>query len=287
MSKHGKTLAIGIIGVIVLGAVAFLAFKPPLKPAESPLTETAASISDAQEKVSDAQEKVSEAQKSAPADAVAGRAAAVTTEEKPASAEPAPAAESVVAPQQQSLMAAALDVKAAMADRVMGNNDAPVTIIEYASMTCPHCAHFTTTIFPDFKKRLIDTGKVKYIFRDFPLDGTALKASMMQRCIAADKFFNLMEVVFSNQERWIAAKDPLEALAQLGALAGMDEEAFKSCTGNAELETALLGSVQDAQNKYHIKSTPTFIFNNGAEQLSGAVDVDKFEEITTKLTQGK
>lgn len=277
MSKHGKTLAIGIIGVIVLGAVAFLAFKPPMPPAESPLTETAASISDAQK-------NVSEAQKPTPADAA--------TEEKPASTEaPATAgATPAEAAPQQSLIAAptaALDVKAAMADRVMGNVDAPVTIIEYASMTCPHCAHFTTTIFPDFKKRLIDTGKVKYIFRDFPLDGTALKASMMLRCIADDKFFNLMEVVFSNQERWIAAKDPLEALAQLGALAGMDEAQFKSCTANAELETALLGSVQDAQNKYHIKSTPTFIFNNGADQLSGAVDVDKFEEITTKLTQGK
>jgi protein-disulfide isomerase len=277
MSKHGKTLAIGIIGVIVLGAVAFLAFKPPMPPAESPLTETAASIS--------------EAQKPTPADAATGNTAVVATEEKPASAEaPATGATPAEAAPQQSLIAAptaALDVKAAMADRVMGNVNAPVTIIEYASMTCPHCAHFTTTIFPDFKKRLIDTDKVKYIFRDFPLDGTALKASMMLRCIADDKFFNLMEVVFSNQERWIAAKDPLEALAQLGALAGMDEAQFKSCTANAELETALLGSVQDAQNKYHIKSTPTFIFNNGADQLSGAVDVDKFEEIITKLTKGK
>ena len=179
------------------------------------------------------------------------------------------------------------DVAAAMKDRVLGNDNAPVTIIEYASMTCSHCAHFATAILPEVKKRLIDTGKAKLIFRDFPLDNFALKAAMMARCAEADKYFNLVEVIFSNQERWTQAKDPLQSLAQLGSLAGIDAGTFKSCTENTALETAILNGVQESQTKYSVKSTPTFIFNNGAEQLAGAQDVDKFEDIVNKLSQGK
>jgi protein-disulfide isomerase len=109
----------------------------------------------------------------------------------------------------------------------------------------------------------------------------------MARCAPADKYFSLVEVLFSNQERWTQSKDPLESLAQLGTLAGVDADLFKSCTGNAELETAILKGVQDAQGKYQVKSTPTFVFNDGAEQLSGAQDAAKFESIVGKLSQGK
>jgi protein-disulfide isomerase len=180
-----------------------------------------------------------------------------------------------------------VDVIALMKDHVLGRDDAPVTIIEYASMTCSHCAHFATQILPEVKKRLIDTGKARLIFRDFPLDNFALKASMMTRCAPDNKYFNLVEVVFSNQERWTKAKDPMESLAQLGSLAGIDAEKFKSCTENKALETALLGGLQKAQTDYRIQSTPTFIFNEGAEQFSGAQEIEKFEETVNKLTKGK
>ena len=174
-----------------------------------------------------------------------------------------------------------------MQDRVIGSEKAPVTVVEYASFTCPHCAHFTKEILPEFKKRLIDTGKVRYIYRDFPLDQFALKAAMMARCIPADQYYNMVEVIFSNQDRWAHDKDPLQGLAQLASLAGMDDAAFKSCTENHALETAILNVMQDAQKTYHIESTPTFIFNNGAEQMKGAQPIDKYEEIVNKLTQGK
>jgi len=183
--------------------------------------------------------------------------------------------------------AMAIDVAAVMKDRVLGDAKAPVEIIEYASMTCSHCAHFSTAFFPDVKKRLIDTGKARFILRDFPLDQFALKAAMMARCIQADRYYSLAEVVFSNQERWTKNKDPLAGLAQLGALAGMDAESFNACTKNSELETAILNSVQEAQSKYKIRSTPAFIFNNGAETLSGAQPVEKFEALVDKLTKGK
>lgn len=179
------------------------------------------------------------------------------------------------------------ELQEAMRDRVLGNPDAPVTIIEYASLSCSHCAHFATTVLPEVKKRLIDTGKAKLIFRDFPLDQYALKASMMARCLPADKYFNVIEVIFSNQDRWSKAEDPLAALAQLGNLAGMSAEAFKACTENHALETAILNAMQEAQTKYRIQSTPSFSFNNGAEELRGAQPVEKFEEVVNRLTQGK
>jgi protein-disulfide isomerase len=211
------------------------------------------------------------------------------TPEAPAAAA-APPSQEAAAPASSLLAppaALAIDVAAAMKDRVIGNDNAPVTIIEYASLTCPHCARFESQILPELKKRLLDTGKAKLIYRDFPLDNFALKAAMMTRCIPADKYFSLLEVVFSNQERWTQSKDPLESLAQLGSLAGMDGDLFKACTQNTELETAVVNAMNDAQTKYKIRSTPTFVFNDGAETLSGAQDADQFDTIVKKLTGGK
>lgn len=180
-----------------------------------------------------------------------------------------------------------LDVAAAMQDRVLGDEKAPVTIIEYASLTCPHCAHFTTTILPDVKKKLIDTGKAKLIFRDFPLDGIALKAAMMTRCVSPLQYFNMIDVIYTKQEFWIKAKDPLEELAKLGSLAGLDAADFKSCTENKDLENAVLGEMKTAQEKYNLQATPTFVFNDGADKFAGALDESKFEEVVNKLTKGK
>ena len=183
--------------------------------------------------------------------------------------------------------ASKIDVTSAMQDRTLGSDTAPVTIIEYASFTCPHCAHFEKEILPELKKRLIDTGKAKLIYRDFPLDKFALEASMMARCVSPIKYYNMVQVIFSNQDRWAKAKDPLEGLAQLANLAGMDAADFKSCTENHDLETAVLARMQEAQTKYKVQSTPTFIFNDGVEQFSGAQPVEKFEDTVNKLTKGK
>ena len=183
--------------------------------------------------------------------------------------------------------ASKIDIAAAMQDRILGNESAPVTIIEYASLTCPHCAHFSTEVLPKLKKSLLDTGKARLIYRDFPLDQFALKAAMMARCVSPLQYYNMIEVIFSNQDRWVKAKDPLAELEKLGTLAGMDAADFKSCTANHDLETAVLNRMQEAQTKYKVGSTPTFIFNDGAEKLTGAEDPEKFEAIVNKLTKGK
>lgn len=179
------------------------------------------------------------------------------------------------------------EVATLMKDRVLGKADAPITMIEYASMTCPHCAHFALDILPKVKEKLIETGKVKLVFREFPMDQFGLKASMMARCLPEDKFFGMIETIFSNQARWTSAKEPVEALAQLAALAGMDRPAFDACLDNKDLETALLAGVQTAQEKYALQSTPTFIMNEGAGRVDGAQDIDAFEKEVAKILKGK
>lgn len=218
---------------------------------------------------------------------------ATTGEEQPAapasddqsSAAPAPAASD-----SESLLAApaALQVSVPdlMADRVLGKADAPVTIHEYASFTCPHCAAFANDTLAQVKAQLIDTGRAKLVFHDFPLDKIALKASEMARCAPADKYYDLVEVIFRNQPRWIKSEKPEDALKQLGALAGMDEALMNTCMNNAELENAILERMTRAQNEDKVKATPTFVFKKGddSESFSGSQPVDRFVETVNKLS---
>jgi protein-disulfide isomerase len=177
-----------------------------------------------------------------------------------------------------------IDIEKAMAERSIGKEDAPVTMIEYASLTCPHCAHFSNDLLPKLKPLLIDTGKVRLIFRDYPLDSFAMKAALMARCADPDKYFDLIEVIFKNQERWVKNADPVKGLTQLGALAGMNEDFIKACMANEELQSSILSKVQDAQKNYKLNSTPTFVFNNGAEIMSGDKEVEDFVNVVKKLT---
>jgi protein-disulfide isomerase len=180
-----------------------------------------------------------------------------------------------------------IDVKTAMEDRVIGNPNAPVTIVEYASLTCSHCANFETNVLPQVKALLLDTGKAKLITRDFPLDKFALKAAMVTRCISPLQYFNMREVLFTKQDTWTKAEDPVAALAQYASLAGLDADGFKACVENTELETAIISAMQKAQTDYGISSTPTFILNDGAEKITGSQNASVFEAAVEKLTEGK
>jgi protein-disulfide isomerase len=287
LNKNNKGLTIVFIALIIIGAIVFFLSKGASIPTEPPPVAQAA----AEQKVSitDPAHPELETPQVPPVDITAPQqlpVAAPATDK--AAAAPAPQEQNASSPSLLAPPAAlTIDVAAAMKDRVIGNDNAPVTIVEYASLTCPHCAHFEADILPTVKKNLIDTGKAKLIFRDFPLDNFALKAAMMTRCVPAAQYFSLLEVVFTQQERWTQSKDPLESLAQLGSLAGMDPDLFKACTQNTVLETAILDGLKEAQSKYQSRSTPTFVFNNGAETLSGAQGADQFDAIVKKLTGEK
>jgi len=167
-----------------------------------------------------------------------------------------------------------------MADRVLGNAEAPVTIITYESFTCPHCAAFHVDTFDDLKERYIDTGQVKMIFRDFPLDARALRASMLARCVAPQQFYGMVKVLFRSQDKWARDPDLNGALGQLGRFAGVNEETFDACMANEELLDALVLSRQEASD-IGVRSTPTFEING--ELYPGNRSLEDFARIIDPL----
>ncbi len=173
--------------------------------------------------------------------------------------------------------------EAALADRVLGDANAPVTMFDFSSMTCPHCADFHTKTLPELKTRYIDTGKLKLVFRDFPLDRSALHAAMLARCAPAARYYGFLDVLFKSQATWGRAPDPKKALAQIGALGGVPAADFETCLATKALEDGLIQRTYEAQKQFNIKSTPTFIFNNGAERIEGGQSLEKFQEVIDRL----
>ncbi|MEI7608783.1 MAG: DsbA family protein [Rhodospirillaceae bacterium] len=173
--------------------------------------------------------------------------------------------------------------EAALADRILGDPKAPVTMFDFSSLTCPHCGDFHTKTLPELKSRYIDTGKLKVVFRDFPLDRNALHAAMLARCAPAARYYGFLDVLFKSQQTWGRSPDPKKALAQIGALGGVPGADFEACLAMKPLEEALIARTYEAQKKYGISSTPTFVFNDGAEKIEGALPLEKFQEIIDKL----
>ncbi|MEQ8193897.1 MAG: DsbA family protein [Rhodospirillales bacterium] len=174
--------------------------------------------------------------------------------------------------------AAALpSVEEAMKDRVMGNPDAPVTIIEYSSLTCPHCMAFHRDTLPELKKTYIDTGKVKLIYRDFPFGGLAMAAAMMARCAKPERYFGLLEILFRSQAEWTRGDQPLANLSRIGRLAGMPDSDVQACFQHRDLWQAIKNQAKSAEQKYQINSTPSFVIND--RTVSGALPFEEFKKI--------
>ena len=166
-------------------------------------------------------------------------------------------------------------------DRILGNPNAPITIVEYASLTCPHCAHFANDVLPEIKKEWIDTGKAKLVLRDFPLDEPALRAAMIARCAPPDRYYAFAETFFAAQEKWVRTTDYREALARLAKLGGMGKEEFDTCLKNTELENKIVAERLRATQELEVNSTPTF-FVNGSK-LAGAPTAEEFEKLLSSL----
>ncbi|RCK52185.1 DSBA oxidoreductase [Thalassospira profundimaris] len=168
-------------------------------------------------------------------------------------------------------------------EHVMGAKDAPVTIVEYASFTCPHCARFANDVFPEVKKDLIDTGKVKWIYRDYPLDGVALRASAVAQCAGDDRYFGVLELLFKSQMEWARSKDPIEGIKQTVRFAGMDGDAVDACLADEELINGIVGSRMEAEQKYNVNSTPTFLIDG--KTYAGEKDLEFFTDKVNELTK--
>ena len=173
--------------------------------------------------------------------------------------------------------ARAEDAPVSETDRILGSPEAPITIIEYASMTCPHCASFHADTLPTIKKNWIETGKARLVYRDFPLDGLALRAAALATCVEGDRYFSFIDTLFRGQQSWARAQDPLGALAKIARLAGMNQETFDGCIGdNATLDRILQQRVE-ATEAFDIQSTPSFIVNG--KKVEGARTTQQFEQV--------
>lgn len=145
-------------------------------------------------------------------------------------------------------------------DVALGSDKAPVTIIEYASTTCPHCAHFYATTFPELQKRYIDTGKVRFIYREFPLNQLDVAAFMLARCAGNDKFMPIVDALYAKQPEWMVDQ-PLVPLARIAKQFGYTEKSFNECLANHKVLDALQEQRDRAYTKLGVQSTPTFFIN--------------------------
>jgi protein-disulfide isomerase len=172
-------------------------------------------------------------------------------------------------------------------DMVLGAKTAPVIVVEYASMTCPHCAHFDETAYPQIKKNYIDTGKVRWILREFPLDPLAAAAFMLARCAAdgnAEKYYSMVNTLFHQQDTW-AVEKPIPPLLAIAKQAGMTEEKFKACLSDQKTLDKVQAERQRAIDQFKVKATPTF-FINGTEQ-EGALSYEEFAKVLDAQLKGK
>ena len=163
-------------------------------------------------------------------------------------------------------------------DMALGPADAKVTITEYASMTCPHCAAFNEQVFPKIKAEYIDTGKVRYIFREFPLDIKAAAGSMLSRCIAngdANKYFAVTDLLFKSQSDWVM-KNTTESLTRIGKQAGLSQQQVEACLKDQALLDKIAADQKYASEVLKVDSTPTFFING--EKIKGEASLEEFEK---------
>jgi len=166
-----------------------------------------------------------------------------------------------------------------LGEESMGSDSAPVTIIEYASMTCPHCANFAINTFPQIKEKYIDTGKVRYILREFPFDPVAAGAFMLARCAGQDnkdKFFAVVDLLFRTQRTW-AVEKPLGPLLATVKQVGFTEDSFKQCLSNQKVLDGIEWVRNRASDKFKVDSTPTFFINGQVQK--GAVSFEEMEKL--------
>jgi protein-disulfide isomerase len=167
-----------------------------------------------------------------------------------------------------------------MAEHGLGKPNAPVRIDEYYSLDCPHCAAFVTETLPDLTKNYIDTGKVYLVLHDFPLHEMALRATMLARCAPPDRFFPMVETLFSVQRGWLLETEgaSMDALKQQAKFAGLTGEQIDTCLNDRGLEDAILANRLDAEKTLQIEATPTFIFNQKpADRIAAAASFDTFK----------
>lgn len=172
------------------------------------------------------------------------------------------------------------DATPALGERSDGRADAPVTVIAFHSMTCPACAKFKRETWPELKARFVDTGRIRVVWRDFPLDRVALQWAMLARCVGADRYSAYMELIYQRQPELLRGQDPVAGAARLGRLAGLSEDDARACLADKTVEDSVLNDALDGQRR-NVRSTPTFVV--GERAYPGELHMDAFERILGPL----
>ena len=162
-----------------------------------------------------------------------------------------------------------------LADRILGDPAAPVTILDYSSMTCPHCASFHNETLPRITEEYIDTGKARLIFRDFPFGVLAKAAAMVSRCVDKDSYYGFLTVLFRSQDQWSQSKEPALELERMARFAGLSKADFEACLSNQALVKGIEENAAKAHEEFGIESTPTFFING--KEITGAAPFDQFK----------
>jgi protein-disulfide isomerase len=175
-----------------------------------------------------------------------------------------------------------------MADRVLGDPKAPVKVDEYVSLGCSHCAEFYNNILPEIEKKYVDTGKVKLVLHDYPLDGASLKGAALARCMPADEYYPFIKTLYATQAAWAyAGGDPVEKIIGYAKLGGMSEDKAKACVADTKLQDEIIAERTDATDRLKVNATPTFIINDGVDTINGAEPATVFAAAFDKILAAK
>jgi protein-disulfide isomerase len=174
----------------------------------------------------------------------------------------------------------------ALPDLVVGKADAPVTVVEYASMTCGHCANFHNNVYPALKQKYVDTGKVRFVFREFPLDNLAAAGSMLARCAGGDATQAMISALFKTQDKWAFVRgNPVPELFKIAQQAGFTQERFDTCLKDNATLDQMISARQRASEEFGVNSTPTFFING--KRLRGRSDsIESFDEALAPFLGG-
>ncbi|MDC3176218.1 DsbA family protein [Alphaproteobacteria bacterium] len=168
-----------------------------------------------------------------------------------------------------------VDTIEALEEKSLGTPDAPIKMIEFASLTCGHCARFHNEVMPTIKEKYINNGKIFFTYKDFPLDKFALKASIISRCSGNKNYFSFLDVFYKKQSSWTRSQDPFKSLLKIAKIGGLKDEEIKVCVGNKSIEDGLLKDRLQSSKKYDITATPT-IYLNG-KKYTGDLTLEALE----------
>ena len=169
-------------------------------------------------------------------------------------------------------------------DLALGDPDAPVTVIEYFSLTCPACRDFHQNIYDPLKRDHVDAGKVRFVARDFPLNAPALEAAVLAHCAGRDRYFAFIDVLFQTFDDWASSRDYTEKLAQIGELGGVSRDRFEVCLADKDLENAIFQSKADGHDEYDVSGTPTLVVNG--EKYEGKMSFEALARHVDRLVSG-